>query len=214
MTLKFLGKKEGMTQVYDKEGKVVVCTVIKAEPNVVAQIKKKEIDGHNALQLAAFKTKPSKVKNVSKALKGHFKKAQVDPRNELRESPVESVENYTVGQEINASYFAEIPFVDVAAYSKGKGFQGVMKRYNFAGGPAAHGSGFHRHGGSNGMRTSPGRCLPGMKKAGHMGDERVTVQNLRVIKIDVEKNYMLVAGAVPGARGSTLEVSRAEKKKK
>ena len=212
MTLKFLGKKEGMAQVYDKNGKLVVCTVISAEPNLIAQIKNRETDGYNALQLAAFKTKPSKAKNVSKPLKGHYKKAGIDPRNALIESPVESVDDYSVGQEIDASFFAEIPFVDVSAISKGKGFQGVMKRHGFKGGPAAHGSGFHRHAGSTGMRSTPGRCLPGVKMAGRMGGERVTVQSLRVVKVDVEKKYILVAGPVPGARGSVLEVSRAEKK--
>lgn len=214
MTLKFLGKKEGMAQVYDDNGNIIVCTVISAEPNLIAQIKSKETDGYNALQLAAFKTKPSKAKNVSKPLKGHYKKAGIDPRHTLLESPVESVEDYQVGQEIDVSFFAEIPFVDVSAVSKGKGFQGVMKRHNFSGGPAAHGSGFHRHAGSTGMRSTPGRCLPGGKVAGRMGGERVTVQSLRVVKIDTEKNYILVAGPVPGARGSMLEVSRAEKKKK
>ena len=213
MTLKFLGKKEGMAQVYDKKGNLVVCTVISAEPNLIAQIKSREVDGYNAVQLAAFKTKPSKVRNITKPLKGHFKKAGIDPRNVIVESRVASVDDYQVGQEVNANFFAEIPFVDVAAVSKGKGFQGVMKRHNFKGGPAAHGSGFHRHAGSTGMRSTPGRCLPGVKMAGRMGGERVTVQSLRVIRVDVEKNYLLVAGPVPGARGSVLEVSRAEKKK-
>lgn len=214
MTLKFLGKKEGMTQVYDESGKIVVCTVISAEPNLIAQIKTQEKDGYNALQLAAFKKSPSKVKNVTQPLRGHYKKAGIDPRHSLLESRVESVDAYAVGQEINASYFAEIPFVDVSATTKGKGYQGVMKRHGFRGGPAAHGSGFHRHAGSTGMRSTPGRCLPGIKMPGRMGGERVTVQSLRVVKVDAEKNYILVAGPVPGAKGSILEVSRAEKKKK
>ncbi len=212
MTLKFLGKKEGMTQVYDDKGKLVVCTVIALEPNMVAQIKTKEKDGYNALQLAGFKVPPSKVKNISSPLRGHFKKAGMDPRKALLETRLDNLEGYAVGQEIDCSIFAQTAWVDVSAVSKGKGYQGVMKRYNYRGGPAAHGSGFHRHGGSTGMRTSPGRCLPGTKKAGRMGGERVTVQSLRVIRVDREKNYMLVEGAVPGARGAALEVQRAEKK--
>ncbi len=213
MTLKFLGKKEGMAQFYDESGKIVVCTVITAEPNVISQIKREESDGYTSLQLAAFKVKPSKVNNVTKPLAGHFKKAGIDARTTLLESPVEKVDEYEVGQEIDATFFSEIPFVDVSSVSKGKGFQGVMKRYNFKGGPAAHGSGFHRHAGSTGMRSTPGRCLPGRKMAGRMGGERVTVQSLRVVRVDAEKNFILVAGPVPGARGSIVEVARAEKKK-
>jgi len=213
MTMKFLGKKEGMAQVYDEKGNLVVCTVISAEPNVVSQVKSLERDGYSAVQLAAFKATPSKVKNISNPLKGHFKKAGIEPRRALLESPVEKIEEYKPGQEIDVAIFADCAFVDVAAVSKGKGFQGVMKRHNFKGGPAAHGSGFHRHGGSTGMRTTPGRCLPGQKMAGRMGGERVRVQNLRIVKVDPEKRCLLVAGAVPGARGSVVEISRAVKKK-
>ncbi|HAZ15396.1 MAG: 50S ribosomal protein L3 [Chlamydiae bacterium GWC2_50_10] len=213
MTMKFLGKKEGMAQVYDEKGNLVVCTVISAEPNIVSQVKSLERDGYSAVQLAAFKATPSKVKNISNPLKGHFKKAGIEPRRALLESPVEKIEEYKPGQEIDVAIFADCAFVDVAAVSKGKGFQGVMKRHNFKGGPAAHGSGFHRHGGSTGMRTTPGRCLPGQKMAGRMGGERVRVQNLRIVKVDPEKRCLLVAGAVPGARGSVVEISRAVKKK-
>jgi len=211
--MKFLGKKEGMAQVYDEKGNLVVCTVISAEPNIVSQVKSLERDGYSAVQLAAFKATPSKVKNISNPLKGHFKKAGIEPRRALLESPVEKIEEYKPGQEIDVAIFADCAFVDVAAVSKGKGFQGVMKRHNFKGGPAAHGSGFHRHGGSTGMRTTPGRCLPGQKMAGRMGGERVRVQNLRIVKVDPEKRCLLVAGAVPGARGSVVEISRAVKKK-
>ena len=202
-----------MAQVYDEKGNLVVCTVISAEPNIVSQVKSLERDGYSAVQLAAFKATPSKVKNISNPLKGHFKKAGIEPRRALLESPVEKIEEYKPGQEIDVAIFADCAFVDVAAVSKGKGFQGVMKRHNFKGGPAAHGSGFHRHGGSTGMRTTPGRCLPGQKMAGRMGGERVRVQNLRIVKVDPEKRCLLVAGAVPGARGSVVEISRAVKKK-
>jgi large subunit ribosomal protein L3 len=215
MNLKFMGKKKGMTQLFNEKGDLVVCTVISAEPNVVAQVKRKEKDGHNAIQLAAVKVKPSKVRNVSKPLKGHFAKAGIEPRAHISQSPVEEseIESFTVGQEIGVSYFADVPYVDVTGVSKGKGYQGVIKRHGFAGGPASHGSGFHRHAGSTGMRTSPGRCLPGVKKAGRMGADRVTLQNLRVVKIDEAKQVIIVEGAIPGARGGLVYIAKATKKK-
>jgi large subunit ribosomal protein L3 len=169
MTLKLMGKKKGMTRLFDEKGNHVVCTVISAEPNIVTQIKRKDNDGYEAVQLSAFKVKPSKVKNVSKPLRGHFKKAGVEARERCLESRVENGEEFQLGQEVDVAYFADAGFVDVSGVSKGKGYQGVIKRHHFAGGPASHGSGFHRHGGSCGMRTSPGRCLPGQKKAGRMG---------------------------------------------
>jgi large subunit ribosomal protein L3 len=213
MTLKFMGKKQGMARLFDKDGNHVVCTVISAEPNIVTQIKRKDKEGYEAVQLSAIKVKPSKVKNVTKPLQGHFKKAEVEPRAHAAESRVENVEEYKLGQEVGASYFADAGFVDVTGVSKGKGYQGVIKRHHFAGGPASHGSGFHRHGGSCGMRTSPGRCLPGQKKAGRMGSDRVTTQNLRVVKVDEEKQVIVVEGAIPGARGGLVYVTKAEKKK-
>lgn len=212
MTLKLMGRKKGMTRLFDDNGNLIVCTVILAEPNVITQVKRKDTDGHNAIQLCAMKVTPPKVKNVSKALQGHFAKAGVEPRSRLSESPVDDVEQYSVGQEISVGYFSDVKFVDIAGVSKGKGFQGVMKRHNFAGGPASHGSGFHRHGGSCGMRTSPGRCLPGQKKAGRMGGERVSTQNLRIVKIDEEKGVILVEGAVPGSRGGLVYITKAKKK--
>jgi large subunit ribosomal protein L3 len=212
MALKLIGRKKGMTRLFDENGNVVVCTVIHAEPNVVSQLKKKDIDGYEGVQLAAFQVKATKSRNVGKPLVGHFSKAGINPRSKIKESRVESSEQYTVGQEITVEQFADCTFVDVTAISKGKGFQGVMKRHNFAGGPAAHGSGFHRHGGSTGMRSSPGRCLPGQKKAGRMGGEVVTVQNLKVIMVDAPKQVILVEGAVPGARGGVVYISKAIKK--
>jgi large subunit ribosomal protein L3 len=209
MTLKLMGKKIGMTRLFDKEGNLVVCSVIFAEPNVVAQVKNQESDGYEAIQLGAI-VQPKK-KNMTKPLQGHFAKKGVEPRKHLSESRVEKSDQYTVGQEIDVNYFADSRFVDVRGVSKGKGYQGVMKRHNFAGGPASHGSGFHRHGGSCGMRTSPGRCLPGQKKAGHMGDETVTVQNLEVVKIDSEKKLIIVKGAIPGARGGLVYIKKAIK---
>ncbi len=207
-----MGKKIGMTRLFDKEGNLVVCSVIAAEPNVVVQVKRQEGEGYNAVQLGAVKL--AKKKNVAKAQQGHFAKGGVEPRRFLAESRVEKAEEFAVGQEIDVSYFADAGFVDVRGVSKGKGYQGVIKRHNFAGGPAAHGSGFHRHGGSCGMRTSPGRCLPGQKKAGHMGDETTTVQNLKVVKADPEKQVLIVEGAIPGARGGLVYVFKAKKKTK
>jgi large subunit ribosomal protein L3 len=213
MTLKIQGKKKGMTIRFDAKGNQIVCTVILAEPNVITQVKSQQTkDGYNAVQLAAYKVSSAKVKNVSKPLQGHFAKANIEPRSSLMESRLENIEDYQVGQEFTVSYFAETDYVDVSGVSKGKGHQGVMKRHNFAGGPASHGSGFHRHGGSTGMRSTPGRCLPGQKKSGRMGNEKVTVQNLRVIKVDQEKNVILVEGAVPGPRNGLIYISKAKKK--
>lgn len=210
MTLKMMGKKMGMTRLFDENGALIPCTVISAEPHVISQIKTKEIDGYNAVQLAAFKQ--PKPKSITKPMHGHFAKAGVEPRRYFAESHVEKVEEFKPGQEIGVSQFEGCAYVDVAGISKGKGYQGVIKRHNFAGGPAAHGSGFHRHGGSCGMRTSPGRCLPGQKKAGHMGAEAVTVQNLKVVKIDAEKQVIIVKGAIPGARGRLVYITKAIKK--
>lgn len=210
MTLKMMGKKVGMTRLFDKEGNLVVCTIISAPPHVVAQVKRKDTDGYDAVQLGAIKQTK---KNVSKQLLGHFAKAGVEPHRHLLESRVEKVEEFAVGQEIKISHLAECSHVDVAAVSKGKGHQGVIKRHGFAGGPASHGSGFHRHGGSCGMRTSPGRCLPGQKKSGHMGAEMVTVQNLKVVKVDDEKQVMIVGGAIPGPQGSLVTIAKAVKKR-
>jgi len=212
MALKLIGRKKGMTRLFDQNGNVVVCTVIHAEPNVISQVKRKDSDGYEGVQLSAIQVKSSKIKNVSKPMSGHFAKAGINPRSQLKESRVDSAESYTVGQEISVDHFADCGFVDVTSVSKGKGYQGVIKRHNFSGGPASHGSGFHRHGGSTGMRSSPGRCLPGQKKAGRMGGEVVTVQNLKVIMVDAAKQVILVEGAVPGAREGFVYISKAKKK--
>jgi large subunit ribosomal protein L3 len=218
MALKMMGKKQGMTQQFDAAGNVVVCTVIHVEPNIVTQIKRKETDGYNALQLGLEKLvtqDPRTIQNrLSKQLIGHFQKGGVEPCRHVAEARVESVESYSVGQALDVTLFEGITHVDVTGTSKGKGFQGVMKRYNFAGGPAAHGSGFHRHGGSTGMRSTPGRNLPGTKKAGRMGNTQVSVQNLRVIGLDAKRNLLIVEGAVPGPTGGILCFAPAKKKKK
>ncbi len=216
MALTMMGKKRGMMQLFDEKGNVVVCTVIQAEPNVVTQIKTKETDGYTAVQLGfekvAGKSEYTIEARTKKPQLGHFKKAGVGSRRYLLESKVDSTNEYTLGQEIGVDVFNEVEFVDATAISKGKGYQGVMKRHNFAGGPASHGSGFHRHAGSTGMRSTPGRGLPGGKKAGQMGNERVTVQNLQVIKVDSENHLILVKGQVPGPRNGLVYLTQAKKK--
>jgi large subunit ribosomal protein L3 len=211
-----MGKKRRMMLRYDETGKVIPCTVIEVEPSVVVQKKTKEIDGYDALQLAHGKVvthDPRTVtKRVNKPLLGHFKKASVEPRRHLYETKLEKSEEMEVGQELNLSLFENVTHVDVTGVSRGKGYQGAMRRHGFGGGPAAHGSGFHRHAGSTGMRSTPGRCLPGGKKAGHMGAEQVTVQNLRVISVDIERHVLIVEGAVPGAPHGQLFFSPSPKK--
>ena len=212
MSLTLMGKKKGMTRVFDEKGNVIVCTVLHAEPNVVSRIVRKEKEGYNAVQLASFKLPASKRKNISQAVRGSYAAKNIEPRRKMKESRIDDVSEFSEGAEFGVGYFSDVEYLDVSAVSKGKGYQGVMKRHNFRGGPAAHGSGFHRHGGSCGMRSTPGRCLPGQKKAGHMGAEKVTVQNLRVVKIDEEKQVILVKGCVPGANESIVYISSATKK--
>ncbi len=212
MSLKLMGKKKGMTRVFDETGNLIVCTVIAAEPNIIIQVKSMERDGYQAVQLGAIKVPENKKKNITKPLVGHFARAKVEPRRHLLESRIENADEYQLGQEIGVDYFSDTEFVDVCGTSKGKGFQGVIKRHNFAGGPGSHGSGFHRAAGSTGMRSTPGRSLPGVKKAGQMGSQKVTTENLRVVSIDSEKQIILVKGAVPGAKNSLLYVRKSVKK--
>lgn len=212
-SLKLIGKKRGMTQLFDDKGDAVPCTVIEAEPNVIVQIKTKEIDGYNAIQIGFDKITTKDPRTIerrsTKPLRGHFSKAQLEPHRYLTELRVESVDNYSVGQELTVESFAELTYVDVTAVSKGKGYQGVIKLHNFAGGPAAHGSSFHRHAGSTGMRSTPGRCLPGGPRASHMGLERKTIQNLEIVKI--QDNCIVVKGAVPGPRNGLVYISNPKK---
>ncbi len=211
--MKFMGIKQGMMRVFDHKKKLLVCTVIMIENHLVSQLKTSEKDGYDAVQVASFKLlKPSKIKNQPKPQRGHFKKAGIECRRRSCEFLVDSVSSYQVGQELCFDKLESISFVDVRGVSKGKGYQGVIKRHNFSGGPASHGSGFHRHGGSCGMRSKPGRCLPGQKKAGRMGGGRVTVENLRVVRVDVKRQLVLVEGAVPGPRGGVVYITPAIKK--
>lgn len=216
MALKLMGKKRGMTQFFDEKGNVVVCTVIEAEPNVVTQIKTKESDGYDAIQLGfneiRVKDPRTMVTRAGKPMIGHFAKSGVAPRRHLAEARLNNVKDYSLGQQITVSEFTEIPFIDASAISKGKGYQGVMKLHNFRGGPASHGSSFHRHAGSTGMRSTPGRCLPGGKRASHMGHEKITVQNIRVVAVYPEDHVILVEGQVPGPRNGLVTISAAVKK--
>lgn len=210
MPLTFIGQKKGMMQVFDKDGKVVVCTVILAEPNTVLQIKRKETHGYNGIQLGGVLMTKSQAARASKPEKGHFAKAGAECCRVIHESRLDEVDQYQIGQKLDASIFEGVQFVDVEGVSKGKGFQGVIKLFNMAGGPGAHGSGFHRHMGSTGMRSTPGRCFPGGKRPSRMGGDRKTVQNLRVVA--VKGNLLLIEGAVPGAPSGVVYIRKAKKK--
>jgi len=213
MSLRLMGEKKGMTHIFDKNGKLIVCSVIFAEPNVIVQVKTKEKDGYRAIQIGAFKVAASKKRNVTKPLVGHFSRAHMEPRRRLCESRIEeNDENYQVGQAIGVEYFADCQYVDVSGRSKGKGFQGVIKRHGFSGGPKAHGSKFHRSAGSTGMCSFPGRNFPGGKKAGHMGAKSSMVESLQVVRVDAEKKIILVKGGIPGARGSLVYIRKSMKK--
>ncbi len=217
MALKLMGKKRGMTQYFDDKGNLIPCTVIEIEPNVVTQIKTKENDGYTAVQLGSDKivTKDSRTiaKRLAKPQIGHFTKNSIAPRRKLSEARLDDVSSYTLGQEVGVEAFAQIAYIDVTAMSKGKGYQGVMKLHGYSGGPASHGSGFHRHAGSTGMRSTPGRCLKGGPRASHMGHDRVTVQNVQIVKIDPENRVILVKGQVPGHRHAYVTIAPAVKKR-
>jgi large subunit ribosomal protein L3 len=194
-----LGEKLGMTQVWDENNRVVPVTVVKAGPNVVTQVRTNDADGYESVQLAFGEIDPRK---VNKPLKGHFAKADVTPRRHLVELRTADAAEYTLGQEITAEVFEAGIKVDVTGKSKGKGFAGVMKRHNFKGLGAGHGvQRKHRSPGSIGGCATPGRVFKGMRMAGRMGGDRVTVLNLTVHSVDLEKGIVLVKGAVPGARG-------------
>ncbi len=210
MSLTLIGQKKGMVQVFDKEGKRVVCTVIQVEPNPIVQIKTMESDGYTALQTGGVALPPARAKKMTKPLTGHFAKSGVPGHRHMKESRLDDVASYQVGQSLDLSLLGDASHVDVQGVSKGKGFQGVIKLHGFSGGPGAHGSGFHRHAGSTGQRTTPGRCFPNGKRASRMGGDVQTVQNLRVVAI--QGNALLVEGAVPGGSNSLLYVTRAQKK--
>ncbi len=207
MALGILGEKAGMITWFDAEGKALAATVLYAEPSVVTQIKSVQSDGYNAIQVGYGKVKE---KNVPKPLKGHFNKAGVPPKRTLREFRVDKPEEYKVGQELSVALFQEGELVHVSGISKGKGFAGVMKRHDFLGGPDSHGSSkWHRRPGSIGSIRATGRTFKGWRMAGHMGHERVTVKNLKVLKVYPDKNVIVVQGAVPGPRRGLVEIRKA-----
>ncbi len=204
-----LGRKIGMTQVFTKAGKLIPVTVIEVEPNVVTQIKTVEKDGYDAVQLATLTVKE---KSSNKAKIGHAKKANTAPKRFLRELRGVNVNDYTLGQEINIDVFKEGEVVDVCGISKGKGYQGVIKRWNQSRGPMGHGSQYHRGVGSLGTLL-PMHVLKGKKMPGHMGSEATTIQNLEVVSVDLENNVILVKGNVPGPKKSLVMIKTAVKNK-
>ena len=203
-----LTTKVGMTQVFSEDGVLTPVTVLQAGPCVVTQVKKVENDGYSAVQVGFGDIRE---KLVNKPKKGHFAKAGVTAKRFLKEFRLEDAESYTLGQEIKADVFAAGDKVDATAKSKGKGFQGAIKRHGQSRGPMAHGSKYHRHAGSNGSATTPGRVFKGKHMPGHMGAVRVTVQNLEVVSVDAEKNLILVKGAVPGPKKSLVMLKESVK---
>ena len=199
-----IGKKIGMTQIFDENGKVVPVTVVEAGPCVVSQKKTVENDGYAAVQIGFGYLKAHKVK---KPMAGHFAKANVAPKRTLREFRFDDIDAYNVGDLVKADVFAAGDKVDVTGTSKGKGYAGVIKRWNFQRLKESHGSGpVARHGGSIGSCSDPSRVYPGKKMAGHLGSERVTVQNLQVVKVDAENNLIAIKGAIPGPNGGTVVI--------
>ena len=202
-----LGRKKGMTEVFTTDGKLIPVTVIEVEDNIVSQVKTKENDGYEAIQLATVEKKESR---SNKPEIGHLKKANTTPKRFLKEIRGVSVSDYALGDVLKADVFASGEMVDVTGTSKGKGFQGVIKRHNQSRGPMSHGSQYHRGVGSMGTML-PMRVLPGKKLPGHMGHVQVTIQNLEVIKVDLENNVILIKGSVPGPKNSLVLVRTAVK---
>ncbi len=219
-----LATKVGMTQIFTEDGTLVPVTVLQAGPCVVTQVKTAENDGYSAVQVG-FVDKKERIVNkdkngkkeivhrhgVNKALKGHFDKAGVSCKRYVREFRLDNAEEYTLGSEIKADVFAAGDKIDASAISKGKGFQGAIKRHGQHRGPMAHGSKFHRHQGSNGACSSPSRVFKGKGMPGHMGCVKVTVQNLEVVRVDAENNLLLVKGAVPGPKKALVTVKETVK---
>jgi large subunit ribosomal protein L3 len=201
-----IGKKVGMTQVYGEDGRAYPVTVIEAGPCVVVQRKSKDKDGYAAVQLGLVEGR--KVKRVTKPMKGHFDKAGLPPCRVLREFRVTDGAEVKVGDKVSVELFAPGDTITISGISRGKGFQGVIKRHNFRGGAATHGSMFHRAPGSIGASAFPSRVLPGMKAAGHMGSDRVTVRHIQVVRVDAGNNLLVVRGSVPGAGGSIVVIRK------
>ena len=201
-----IGRKVGMTQVYAADGRAIPVTVIQAGPCVVVQRKTTQKDGYEAVQLGLVEDR--KVKKVTKAMAGHYKKADVPPCRVLRELHVEGKDEAKVGDKVSVDQFAPGDSITVVGTSKGKGFQGVVKRHHFRGGAATHGSMFHRAPGSIGASAFPSRVIPGMRAGGHMGAERITQKNLEVVRVDADNNILVVKGSVPGGGGGYLVIRK------
>lgn len=206
MVSTILGRKLGMTQIWDENDNVVPVTVIQAGPCTVSQVKTKATDGYDAVQIGFGDIS---AKHVNKPMAGHFAKAGVEPMRFLREVRVENGEEHNTGDVVTVADFADVKAVDVIGTSKGKGFQGTIKRWNFSRGPMTHGSRNQRKPGSIGQCAYPARVRKGLHMYGHMGDERVTVKNLKLVRIDAEQNLMLVKGAVPGGKNALVQVRMA-----
>jgi large subunit ribosomal protein L3 len=204
-----IGRKIGMTQIFDDSGRAIPVTLIEAGPCFVSQVKEVETDGYSAVQLAFGEVKP---KRLSKAQLGHLKSNNLPPVRVLREFRTKKIEDVNPGDELNASVFAAGEYVDVVGTSKGKGFAGAMKRHGFHGGPATHGqSDRQRSPGSSGSGTTPGRVYKGKRRPGHMGNVQVTSSHIRVAMVDPERNLIAVQGSVPGAKGGTVVIKEARK---
>lgn len=203
-----LATKVGMTQIFNEDGVLTPVTVLQAGPCVVTQVKTEENDGYKAVQVG-FVDKREKL--VNKPMKGQFDKAGVSYKRYVREFKFDNAEEYAVAQEIKVDIFAAGDKIDATATSKGKGFQGAIKRHNQHRGPMAHGSKFHRHAGSNGSASDPSKVFKGKKMPGHMGAKKITIQNLEIVKVDVENNLLLVKGAVPGPKKSMVTIKETVK---
>ncbi|MFR3730114.1 50S ribosomal protein L3 [Lacrimispora sp.] len=203
-----LATKVGMTQIFNENGVLTPVTVLQAGPCSVTQIKTVENDGYSAVQVGYV---DKREKLVSKPLKGHFDKAGVSYKRYVREFKLENADQYSVKDEIKADVFAAGDKIDVTAISKGKGFQGAIKRHGQSRGPMAHGSKFHRHAGSNGAASDPSKVFKGKKMPGHMGNKKVTIQNLEIVRVDAENNLILVKGAVPGPKKSLVTIKETVK---
>lgn len=203
-----LATKVGMTQIFNEDGTVIPVTVLQAGPCVVTQVKTQDNDGYSAVQVG-FGDKREKL--VNKPMKGQFDKAGVSYKRFLKEFKFEDAESYELGQEIKADIFAAGDKIDATAISKGKGFQGAIKRHNQSRGPMAHGSKYHRHAGSNGACSDPSKVFKGKKMPGHMGHKRITIQNLEVVRVDAENNLLLVKGSVPGPKKSLVTIKETVK---
>lgn len=203
-----IGKKLGMTQIFNEKGIVIPVTVIQAGPCIVTQVKTIETDGYNSLQLGFGEIRENR---INRPKKGHFEKAKLQPKKYLKEFRVNEIQDIKIGEELKADIFSEGDKVDVQGITKGKGFQGVIKRHGQHRGPMGHGSMYHRRPGSMGATSTPGRVFKGKKLPGHMGMQKVTIQNLEVVRVDLDKNVILLKGSVPGSKGSILKVKKSVK---